>query len=47
MEDNMLDSKMLLTQNHPTSIIFVWMVNQILNILGKRNKLNQVKYPYF
>jgi len=44
MEDNMLDSKMLLTQNHPTSIIFVWMVNQILNILGKRNKLNHELY---
>lgn len=44
VEKEFINSKLLLTQNHPTSIIFVWMTNQILNLIGSNYILNHELY---
>jgi len=36
---------MFLTQNHPTTCIFIHCVNQVLSILGDPTKYNEFTYP--
>lgn len=44
IEKELINIKLLLTQNHPTSIVFIWMTNQILNLIGSNHNLNYELY---
>lgn len=42
---NIKKHKLFLTQNHPTTCIYIHCVNQILSILGYNHKYNEFEYP--
>lgn len=42
IEENLIESKILLTQNHPTSCVLITMTNEILNLLGKNIKISNI-----
>jgi len=45
IEKNIRKYKLFLTQNHPTTCVFVHCVNQILAILGHNHKYDEFAYP--
>lgn len=45
IEKNIRKHKLFLTQNHPTTCVFVHCVNQILSILGHNHKYDEFAYP--
>lgn len=45
IEKNIKKHKLFLTQNHPTTCVFVHCVNQILSILGYDHKYDEFAYP--
>ena len=45
IEKNIRKHKLFLTQNHPTTCVFIHCVNQILSILGYNHKYDEFAYP--
>ena len=45
IEKNIRKHRLFLTQNHPTTCVFIHCVNQILSILGYNHKYDEFAYP--